>query len=724
MNRHLQIGIVILAALGVLNAAEAAPRSNVVGDIRIQMLSPTLVRIEQKGSEGFEDRPTFHIVNRDWPGGTMAESHEGNQIVLKGQAWQIRISDQAKNLNDVRIESKDGKTLWTFDGKLVNDRWLPGPADHPQAWAIADTPRLARIASQTKSPGRDFLKYFQWDPHNDSPDIYVFLPNGSSRQLRSDFLKLTGPTEMPPLFALGAWDSRWYEYTEQSALQQIDDYRKRHIPLDVLVIDTDWRVGGSHGYDVNKKDFPDLHRFFREAHEKHVRIMFNDHPEPIAKSALDPKEIKFRFDHLSRLLKEGLDIWWFDRNWSTHLLSPMPGLHLEAWGMEVYHDTLLAVRPDRRPMIMANVDGIDNGQRHHPPDMATHRYPIQWTGDIGPDFTFLRRAVENAVHSGVAAAFAYESDDLGGHVANPTPEQYIRWIEYGALSPIYRPHCTHNLKRMPWIFGPEAEQIARDYISMRYRLLPVLYTAARENYDTGEPILRRLDWDYPSYSEATQPDEYLIGHDILVAPVLSKMNGSVAARRFWLPPGNWIDSWTGESFVGPKWVETQAPLPRIPLLIKSGAVIPLAPDMQYTGEKPWNPVTLDLYPAAGSKSQTKLYEDDGISNAYRHGAGRWTKIEMSGDSGLKNLTVDIEPAVGTFKGAPVDRAWKIRLHLPPGVHVSNIQIDGAPIAFKQIGRKTGAMPFTEIGGAADAVIVECALPAEPVARGRKVLVRF
>ena len=129
----------------------------------------------------------------------------------------------------------------------------------------------------------------------------------------------------------------------------------------------------------------------------------------------------------------------------------------EVWGMRLYHDITQRVAAGQRPIIMANVDGIDNGIRNRPMDVAAHRYPIQWTGDIGPGYDFLRRAVENAVHSGVQSLFPYESDDLGGHVADPTPEQYIRWIEYGALSPVYRPHCTHNLERMPWTFGPEAE---------------------------------------------------------------------------------------------------------------------------------------------------------------------------------------------------------------------------------------------------------------------------
>jgi len=128
---------------------------------------------------------------------------------------------------------------------------------------------------------------------NDAQDIYVFLPSGNYFTLRKDFLKLTGPTELPPLFMFGAFDSRWYDYSEATALKQIDDYRTRKIPLDVLVVDTGWRAGASTGYQPNTNLFPDVARFLREAHAKNVRVLFNDHPEPLNTNVtgLDAKEL-------------------------------------------------------------------------------------------------------------------------------------------------------------------------------------------------------------------------------------------------------------------------------------------------------------------------------------------------------------------------------------------------------------------------------------------------
>ncbi len=516
-----------------------------MGDIRVQLLSSSLIRLEWKGPEGFEDRPTFHIVNRDWTGfvvktATLTTNTDATGTTVATADFVIRIPQDATSLKNVRVESPNGDLLFAFDGTLENSKWLPGPGDPLKGWSFADSPRLIPPAwGLTPAPPSSPLAATSgWDLGNDAPDLYVFLPRGNYQQFRRDFLKLTGPAGMPPLFAFGAFDSRWYDYSETTALQQVEEYRKRKLPLDVLVVDTGWRQNASTGYQPNINLFPDLGKFFDEAHAKHVRIMFNDHPEPVSKRSLDPAELEYRFNGLKGLLDEGLDVWWYDRNWMVSLVPPATSLRKEVWGMRMYHDMTQRVKPGRRPLIMANVDGIDNGMRNRPSDVAAHRFPVQWTGDIGPSMDFLRRGVENCVDAGIQSLFPYLSEDLGGHTSNPTPETYIRWIEYGALSPLYRPHCTHNLERMPWTFGPEAERIARRYVNLRYRLLPLFYAAAHQNYETGEPLLRRLDLDYPQFPEAGRRDEYLLGNGILVAPIVQ---GDLMPV-----PGTWLTTPDGE----------------------------------------------------------------------------------------------------------------------------------------------------------------------------------
>jgi alpha-glucosidase (family GH31 glycosyl hydrolase) len=867
--RLLTAGVLAMACAGVAGRNLQAADSVIVGAVRVQLLSGSLVRLEARGPEGFEDRTTFHIKDRDWPGTEFSSNLVSGEVILKTARYTVHVPPAATSLTGTYVTSPAGDTLYQFQGTLNNSVWLPGPSDQPQAMSFADSPRLVPPpwGIAPAPPGAPLAATSGWDTNNDAPDVYVFIPDGSYQQLRQDFLHLTGHTGMIPLYAFGSWDSRWYDYSETTALAQIDAYRARHIPLDALVCDTGWRVNASTGYQPNTNLFPNLPRFFSEAHAKHVRVMFNDHPEPVAASALDPEEITYRYTNLTQLLGEGLDVWWYDRNWSVSLLSPAPELRHEVWGMRTYHDATDATNATLRPMIMANVDGIDNGIRNRPMDVAAHTYPIQWTGDIGPSMTFLKYAVQNAVHSGVQSLFAYESDDLGGHVSDPTPEGYIRWIEYGALSPIYRPHCTHNLTRMPWTFGPEAEWTARRFLNLRYRLLPVFYAAARENYDTGEPILRRLDLDYPRYPEASQEDQYLIGHSLLVAPVtgdnlttvspawLTTTNGqpgldaeyfsntnltgapaftrvdasldfnwhsgspggsvpatdfsarwsgnisipasagdvSLAAlsddgvrvwvddqlcvdnwgpndsvttestnllkagqtyrlrveylqlggndlvalkwkdanptRMVWIPPGTWINAWNGAAVKGPMTVADAASLDQIPLYIRSGSIFALAPQMQYTGQLPWDPITLDVYPSTTETDRSSLYEDDTLTTAYQQGAFRTTPLATWADDDAKTIAVSIGAADGNFSGALTQRSWVVRLHRPPNwpqdLAPAQVTLNGQPIGpvVRRV-KNTTAMPLGAENGAPDADVFEITIPKSSVLASNYLVATF
>jgi hypothetical protein len=866
--KALAIGLAVVGCIGSISPKLLASNSVVTGSVRVQMLSSSLVRLESAGAEGFEDRTTFHVVNRNWPGTSYSSNLVSGMVVITTPGYVVYVPQGATSLTGAYVTSPAGQVLYQFNGTLNNSVWLPGPSDNPTVLSFADTPRLIPPpGGVVPAPaGSPLIATSGWDTNNDAPDIYVFVPNGSYAQMRSDFLKLTGPTEMVPLYAFGLWDSRWFDYSEATALAQVDDYRSRQIPLDVLVCDTGWRQGASTGYQPNTSLFPNLPRFFSEAHAKNVRVMFNDHPEPIASSALNPAEVTYRYTNLTQLLGQGLDVWWYDRNWGVSLKSPSPNLRHEVWGMAVYHDATKATNASLRPLIMANVDGIDNGIRNRPPDAATHRYSIQWTGDIRPDLTYLTYAVENAVHSGVQSLFPYVSDDLGGHVADPSPGDYIRWIEYGALSPIYRPHCTHFLSRMPWTFGPESEWTARRFINLRYRLLPEFYAAARKNYDCGEPIIRRLDLDYPQYPEAKQESQYLIGHSILVAPVTQgvtlvpsawltttngqaglnasyfsntnlagasvltrvdpnidfnwgtgspggsvgsdhfsvrwtgnitvppsagdvtlaatsddgvrvwvdnqlcignwgpndsattestllvkagqthqlrveyleltgnaimrlKWRGASALQSVWIPPGNWINAWTGALLKGPTTIIGSTPLEQIPLYIRSGSIFALAPQMQYTGQLPWDPVTLDVYPSTTETDQTSLYEDDTVTTAYKQGQFRKTTLKTWADDGNKTVSVAIGAAVGSYSNASAQRSWVARLRRPP-----NWSSDLAPISVTLNGNEIGpvvrrvgntsAMPLGADNGAPDADVFEMTLPETSVLTSNLLVASF
>lgn len=485
------------------------------GDLRIQFLSSSLVRIEQKGPKGFEDRPSFTAVGRSWTG--VPFKKQGSNLVTG--SYTVALPAQHDGIKGVRV-LVGGKTIYTV-GDLPKNDWLPAPGKTGPVWPLADSPRLIPPAGGAipKNLGGPLGETSGYDTGNNAPDLYLFVTK-DPQILRRDFLKLTGPIPLVPRYTLGFWDSRWYPYSDKMALASIDEYRRRNLPLDLFVCDTDWRVGASKGYGVNTKLFPDMPAFLRAAHSKGVRTMFNDHPEPQAPTALDPQETVYRWNGLTDLMRQGLDVWWYDRNWSTALHQPMPGIDREAWGTSVFHDVTEAFRPQVRPLIMSNVDGIDNGIRHHPPHPAFHRYPITWTGDTSSQWSYLHRAVENGVDEGVLGMLPYVHEDAGGHVGVPTPELYSRFMQYCSLSPVLRVHCTFGLNRYPWSFGPQAEEATVEAIRFRYRLLPTLYSAVHRVSQDGTPILRRLDLEWPKYEEASSNHQYLLGDDLLVAPVI------------------------------------------------------------------------------------------------------------------------------------------------------------------------------------------------------------
>ena len=635
-----------------------------IGDVRVQPLGPHLVRIEQRGPTGFEDRETFTVVAR--AGGAVAarETRAGGTVCVETATYRVVVPEGAAGIAGVRVENAAGETLCVLSNALLAKKFLPAPSALPAVWVLGDAPRVvpsARGALPPPAGAEDATS--GWDLGNDAPDAYVFFPAASGyAAFRADFLRLTGGIPLVPLYALGLWYSRYYAYGEETALAVIDRFRKENIPLDVFVADTDWRVGASCGYGVNEELFPDMARFVRRAHERQVRVMLNDHPEPKGKTALDPEELRFRQRGLTSLLELGVDLWWFDRNWHTHLQAPAPGLDKEVWGMRLYRDVTQAFRPERRPLIMSNVDGINNGRLDAPSHPAAHRFPVWWTGDTCAEWNYLRMGVANGVDCGIASLLPYVHEDLGGHHGQPDPELYVRFMQFGALAPVARIHCTTKVHRYPWEYGADVARIVGDYFRLRYRLLPMLYAAAHEAHRSGTPLLRRCDLEWPAHPEAADSTQYLLGDDLLVAPILEPArHGQNAERAAWIPPGEWEDLWTGRTHAGPALIGVACARDRIPIFARRGGIVLNAPQRQTTGSASWPEVVVDAFAPRQDQVQTRwLYEDDGISTACERGECARTEFTLRQKGG------EMEVRVGP---SPRGRQATVRIHLPQGAQV-------------------------------------------------------
>jgi alpha-glucosidase len=360
-------------------------------------------------------------------------------------------------------------------------------------------------------------------------------------------------------------------------------------------------------------------------------------------------------DQHKPLMDLGIDGWWTDLNEPEE--HPQEMIHAGGIAPAVHNSYVLHM-----------LTALKMAQEQHKPEgrlfiMSRSGWPGtqamgagQWSGDVATRWD----ALQNQIPLGLSMAMvgmAYWNTDIGGFAGEePMPELYTRWIQFGAFTPIMRPHGAHQ-NREPWAFGDDVEEIVVEYIKLRYRLLPYTYNLAREANTTGLPFMRPLVLHYPQDRQTFNlRDQYLWGRDLLVAPVVTP---NTTSRKVYLPAGEWFDFWTNRQVRGGRYVTAQAPLETLPLYVRAGAILPMAPDRLSTGGA-WEALSVGIYPAEGTASYN-LYEDDGLSTAFQGGAHALTTFSYTkSESGLQ---ITIDGTQGSFAGQPAQRTYGLKVRL-------------------------------------------------------------
>ena len=573
-------------------------------------------------------------------------------------------------------------------------------------------------------------------------DWYFFGYGHDYRKALGDYVKVAGRIPLPPRFAFGAWWSRYWAYSDQEIMEIIRGFRENSTPLDVFVIDMDWHINneqlkaagqvdqsghglGWSGYTWNKLLFPDPTQFLDQLHADGLKTSLNLHPasgvQPweaaypaMAKAmGIDPATKKYvPFDITDKkyainymnilhhpLEKQGIDFWWLD--WQQEPTTSLPGVN-PTWWLNYVHFTDQQ-REGKRPLLFHRWGGLGN-----------HRYQIGFSGDtvsVWDSLAFQPWFTATAANVG----YAYWSHDIGGHMPGAVdPELYTRWVQFGAFSPILRTHTTKNpdSERRIWAYPEPYSSILRDTFQLRYAMEPYLYTEARRTYDTGIAFLRPLYYDWPESSEAyASKDEYLFGDQILAAPVVSPADkaSGLATRSVWLPAGEWIEWPTGRHFTGPATLQRSFSIDQTPIYLKAGSIVPMQPPMEFTGQKPVDPLIVNVWPLApGASSSYSVYEDSGKSTDYQRGVFTRTPIHAAqkGDT----LTVEIGPVEGSFPGMLKSRAFELRL--PADWPPAAVTVNGVEVSQKSAARSVG---WSFIGNTLTTVIpVAAQSTAKPV----------
>jgi hypothetical protein len=721
-----------------------------LGNARFTVLTPQMIRVEWAADRKFEDHPSFVFLNRRLPVPkfTSSVTKGGTNQLLELKTDALVLSYVLAQNDDGKFTSDNLHIDLVLNGKQVS--WHPGMEDAGNLMGTTRTldGALGGKTREPIGPGlisRDgwvlvddstrplfdsddfrFLKgedspwpWVMQRPAGDRQDWYFFGYGHNYKQALTDFTRVAGRIPLPPRFAFGTWWSRYWAYSDQEFENLVRGFRENDVPLDVLVIDMDWHLTfhqnwftreqdqsghqlGWSGYTWNKLLFPDPDAFLKKIKSEGLKTTLNLHPasgvqpwedayaEMARRMGIDPATKKYvPFDITNKkfarnyldllhhpLERRGIDFWWLD--WQQEANTSTAGVN-PTWWLNYVHFSDQA-REGKRPLLFHRWGGLGN-----------HRYQIGFSGDtisVWDSLAFQPWFTATAANVG----YAYWSHDIGGHMPGAVdPELYTRWIQFGTFSPILRTHTTKNpdSERRIWAYPEPYSDIMRDAFHLRYALVPYIYTEARRTYDTGVAFLRPLYYDWPEAEQAyTAKNEYMFGDNMIVAPVISpvdKSNG-LANESLWLPAGEWIEWNTGKRFTGPIELTRKFSIRETPVYVRAGAIVPMAPEMRYTGEKPVDPLIVNVFPLGeGQKSSYTLYEDSGKARDYQIGKDAWTDIRASQANG--SLQVTIGPVRGGYIGMPTQRAYELRL--PGDWPPQSVTIDGKALTYAPQEGKSG-----------------------------------
>jgi len=562
-------------------------------------------------------------------------------------------------------------------GTDVNDVQLHPGILNRRGWSLLDDTYTAlRTADGWAQPRPEHQGAYQ--------DGYFFGYGNDYKQALTDLHSLTGPADVLPEWAFGVWFSEFFPYTTSDYENKlVPAFRANNVPLDALVVDTDWKSPQQwDGWNWNSNLFPDPQAFLDWAKQQGLNVALNVHA---GIDASDPKFPQaqatakgklqraaqcfsptcYRFDWSDRdqanawfslhqpFEQQGVRQWWLD--WCcTDSFVGMAGLTPDSWINELYAKDIDA--EGLRGFDLARLGASFEDYRGAPPSgpWGEHRTTVHFTGDTESTWDSLAFAVNLTAAEG-AIGEPYVSHDIGSFKGKHLPDDlYARWVQFGAFQPILRLHSDHG-DRLPWEYGA-GQAPAAEALRLREALLPYTYTMARRAVTMGIPIVRALYLDYPGADAAyDHPGEYLYGRDMLVAPVTTP--GQVATQDVWFPPGRWIDYFTGATFDGPTTATMKVPLGRIPVFVRAGGIVPEQPQMSHVGAQPATPLTLEVY--SGASGSFNLYSDAGEGFGYRHGEFAETPISYREHRRASHLTIGAD--YGHYPGQLTRRAYDIAL---------------------------------------------------------------
>jgi len=524
---------------------------------------------------------------------------------------------------------------------------------------------------------------------------YVVFYGPSTDSVIATFRSLSGNAPMLPQWAYGFWQCRERYTSSTHLVQTVEEFRKRQIPMDVIV--QDWQYWGKYGWGVMKFDetnYPNPAEFIKKIHDLHAHFSISvwenlDKKSDIGKEyvakdlfipgtpwvdMLNPKAREFHWNALNQnLFTYGVDSWWMDatepENDALHgkMTYLGPGdfyrLTYPLFVSQAVYEGQRKTTSEKRVCILTRSAFL--GQQRYG--------TINWSGDVGGTWDSYRRQIVAGLNYTITG-LPYWTTDIGGFF-RPGTSQYTdegyrdlltRWFQWGTFTPIFRVH-GYQSETEPWNYGRTVEDCLRKMLGLRYRLLPYIYSEAWHITHNGSTMMRPMIMDFRRDTTAVnQSFEYMFGKSLLVAPITEPR---VNTWSVYLPKSvAWYDFWTGNRFAGGQTVTVSAPMDRIPLLVKAGAIIPMCKFIQFAGQGSAD--TLEVRIFKGADGRFELYEDE--NDGYGYETGRFSVIAFKWNDTAHTLTIGERE--GEFPGMLKTRTFHLVLVAP--AHGAGVEVTG------------------------------------------------
>ena len=659
--------------------------------------------------------------------GLEAFPDEGKNLKPGGRSdvtWEGQIAARRDGRHTFSLYNSEYAKLYV-DGKLVIDRWRQNwnPWHHEFALDLkAGQKHDLRIEWDRIEPaylalqGRDPLPAAEaddlsiWSEAGQVIDYYVVAADDADGVI-AGYRELTGKAVLLPKWSYGFWQSRERYKTQQELTDALDEYRRRKLPIDAIVLDWSyWPEDAWGSHDFDPENFPDPDGMVDHVHDQNAQIMISVWPkfypgtehykELDAAGYMYKRNVEVgELDWIGKgylnsfydpFTREAQDIFW--RQVNTKLNSK----GFDAWWLDASEPDLHSNIDigERKARTMPNAlgssteyfnayplphsEGVYRGSRQVEPDkrvfILSRAYfagqqragAAFWSGDIVPRWEDYREQISGLVNASMAGS-PNVSFDIGGfsperryETKDPAHlpewrELSLRWFQHGAFVPIFRLHGQFPYREI-WEIAPEGTPHYDSfvhYLKLRYTLLPYIYTLAGDTWHRDGTILRALAMDFPQDAKARGvADQYLFGPAFLVAPVTAF---KATSREVYLPAGaQWIDFETGKRFDGGQTITANAPLQRMPLFVRAGSIVPRTVVQQYVDEQPDAPLTIEVY--TGADGTFSLYEDNGRNYGYERGES--ARIPLAWDQAAGELRIGARE--GAYPGMAATREVRVR----------------------------------------------------------------